>query len=117
MSERVIAKDQLTAYQRWELPAVEDEHRGAEEADVGPLTAEQLEAIQQEAYQEAYKEGYEQGHKEGLAAGQEVMQAKVTQLEQLMASLSTPFEELDEAVVQEMLTLVTTVASQLIRRE
>jgi flagellar assembly protein FliH len=93
---RVIPKEQLTAYQRWESAAFDDEisdgfepmslgaspTRGAEndaspepesEPQVVLPTAEELERLHQEAWQEGYqlglKEGRNEGHIEGYQAG------------------------------------------------
>ncbi|WP_336366947.1 flagellar assembly protein FliH [Marinobacter sp. C2H3] len=81
-----IPKEQLTAYERWELPLLDadgNERPREEERDVRPLTAADLNEIRQAAredgfqegreagYREGHAEGYQQGHQEGLAAGQE----------------------------------------------
>ncbi len=81
----------LTAYERWELPHLEDvapkEDKGnsllirsnepveVEEIDeeslvYEPLTASQLDEIQLAAYDEGYVEGLEEGHQVGLDKGQ-----------------------------------------------
>lgn len=85
--DRIPSSD-LTAYERWELPLLDE--RGNEvwvrddEMDIQPLTAEDLENIRREAYEDGalegkekgYKDGFELGHKEGHDAGrQEGLQA------------------------------------------
>ncbi len=86
-SKRIPA-DELTAYERWELPAMEmggnDIVRtrvSTVEMAVKPLTAADLENIRKEAYQEGleqgktegfsagHKEGFDKGHQEGLESG------------------------------------------------
>ena len=79
-----IPKEQLTAYERWELPLLDargNEVAREEERSVKPLTAGDIAEIRQAAQedgqaegreqgiQEGRAEGYEQGHKEGLEAG------------------------------------------------
>ncbi len=79
-----IPKEQLTAYERWELPLLDakgNEVAREEERDVKPLTAADIEEIRQAAredghaegrdagYQAGFNEGREQGHKEGFEAG------------------------------------------------
>jgi len=79
-----IPKEQLTAYERWELPLLDasgNEVAREEERNVKPLTAGDLAEIRQAAredglsegreqgLQEGHAEGYGKGHKEGLEAG------------------------------------------------
>ncbi|MGB1949183.1 MAG: flagellar assembly protein FliH [Marinobacter sp.] len=79
-----IPKEQLTAYERWELPLLDargNEVAREEERDVKPLTAQDIEDIRQAAredgqaegrdagYQAGFNEGREQGHKDGHEAG------------------------------------------------
>jgi len=69
-----IPSGDLTAYERWELPLLDEEgRRGAsvesEERNVKPMTAEELEAIHNEAVEEGRREGYEAGKQEGMDQG------------------------------------------------
>ncbi|TGN41222.1 flagellar assembly protein FliH [Marinobacter confluentis] len=71
-----IPKENLTAYERWELPLLDakgNEVPRQEERNVKPLTAADLEDIRQAAYtdglEEGRKEGFEAGHREGREAG------------------------------------------------
>lgn len=67
--------------------------------------------------QRSYDDGFEQGRADGLAAGQQELQSQVTILQRLLQSLTEPFTELDENVESALLSLATTVASRLVRRE
>ncbi len=69
---RPIPKEQLTAYERWELPLLDasgNEIPREEERDVRPLTAADLSAIREAAREEGFREGREAGYQEGLAEG------------------------------------------------
>lgn len=115
---KVISAEELTAFERWELPQVGAgaARAGADAAvDTNPnlLTAAQIEELQKQAYQE----GFEQGRKDGLAAGQNEVHGQVQRLAQIMSALCEPFERLDEEVEQQLLSLAVVVARQLIRRE
>ena len=69
---RSIPKEQLTAYERWELPLLDasgNEIPREEERDVRPLTAADLSAIREAAREEGFREGREAGYQEGLAQG------------------------------------------------
>lgn len=93
------------------------------------LTAEQIEAIQKQAYAEAFeqgkqqgyaegkKEGFEAGHKQGYEENQHLLQKQAAELNSLLEALSEPFKNLDEAIEQELVKLTIAIASQLIRRE
>ena len=87
----------------------------------GPLTAVQLQKLQEQAYKEGFekgkKEGFTYGHKEGLARGRERLEEKVRQFDILMASLETPFQQLDDQVESELVELVIAMVRQLVRRE
>lgn len=108
-----------------------------------PLTIEQIEQIQREAHDEGFRQGYEegvkQGHAEGLEKGQEEgrkageaeiraeskklqlqtkkVQTEAGHLRQVLDSLLPFVEDLDQQLEQELVTLATSVARQLVRRE
>ncbi len=114
---KILPGEELDDCTRWEIPAVED---SASEALTGVkgngghlLTARQLEELQAQAYDEAYLIG----RQEGIAAGREEIRARAQQLDALMQALHQPFEELDEAVEQQVVALAIAIARQLVRRE
>jgi flagellar assembly protein FliH len=98
-----------------------DKGRRNDDASHGLLTAAQLDEIrraaQSEGYEQGHKEGMEFGHREGLERGREEVQAKIAQLDAMMATLQRPFEALDQQVENEIVTLVISMVRQLIRRE
>ncbi len=105
---RVIRADELNGCEAWHVPEVR------EPSDAGsPMTARQLEEIQEQAR----KEGFEQGLREGREAGVQAFREGAQRLEQLMVALDRPFEELDEAVEAQLAELAMIVARQLVRRE
>jgi flagellar assembly protein FliH len=128
MSSRVIPKEHLTAYQRWELAAVEEQpplpddsvDAGLEPTESGGFTvslptAEDLERIHQEAWREGYelgiKEGREAGFQEGLQSGK----AQIKRLENMLAAMDVERLRQDEAIAQEVLQLALAVARQILR--
>lgn len=86
---KVISGDNLTAYQRWELPNVdpppepepspaappvkaeENARKGprAPKASTAPPTLDEIEAIQREAQEEGFANGYQEGRREGRDQG------------------------------------------------
>ena len=101
------------------------------------LTVEQIEDMQKQAYDEAFeqgrqqgfeqglKQGFDEGHTKGLEAGSKtgyeesrhLLQTQVSQFNQLLEALVDPFKNLDQAVENELVSLVIAMASQIIRRE
>lgn len=100
MSEPSVAR-------RWDTPAI-DGSSGS-----GFLTAGRLEELQKEAYDE----GFQRGRKDGLEAGQQEIGKRAARLDELLAALAQPFDELDEAVEKQLVDLSMTVVRQLFRRE
>ncbi|QSP94407.1 flagellar assembly protein FliH [Marinobacter salinisoli] len=69
-----IPKEQLTAYERWELPLLDErgnEIGREEERRVKPLTAAEISEIREAAREDGYNEGRDQGYQVGLAEGRE----------------------------------------------
>lgn len=112
--DRIPSAD-LTAYERWELPLLDDQGNEIapssreEEMDVKPLTAADLERIHKEAwdeghrdgqtegYNKGYKDGHEAGHKEGFAKGEaEGLEAgKTRALEETQQQVEAGLNRLD----------------------
>jgi flagellar assembly protein FliH len=105
---KIIRGEELADCQAWHVPEVQSEGSHSK-----PLTARQLEEIQEQAR----KEGFEQGLQEGRSTGMKEFVARVQMIEQVMQSLDKPFEELDETVEQQLTQLAMLVARQLVRRE
>lgn len=133
---KVIPKEQLTAYQRWELAAFEEERQAealpppgapADTAEPGdspaddtaPLrvafpTAEDLERIHQEAWQEGHDLGREEGRRAGFEEGRQEGEAYARQLRVLAELLDVERLRQDEALAQEVLVLALGVARQVV---
>ena len=149
-SSRGFTREELEALTPWRLPVIERNHEldeAAEDADsdmrarvmdeeVAPLlmpTAEEIEAMQKQAYEEAadqgrmdglvqgrelgYQEGYAEGREQGYAEGKQQAEQLIVHLKQVMNTLETPLQEVDAQVEQELVALAIAVARQLIRRE
>ena len=92
---------------RWDVPAID----GGD--GQGYLTAGRLEALQKDAYQEAWQKG----HEDGLAAGEAAARERADRLDELLAALARPFDELDDQIEKQLVELAMTVVRQLFRRE
>ncbi len=106
---KIIRGEAVSDRQAWHVPEVQSE--GA--AHSSPMTARQLEEIQNQAR----KEGFQQGLQEGRETGLKEFSERIQYLEEVLHSLSEPFEELDKDVERQMAQLAMIVARQLVRRE
>lgn len=106
---KIIPKEELSGIESWSLPGL----AGKREPAARPLTARQIEELQQQAREE----GFQQGRREGLEAGKKDILARVHELESLMQTLAKPLDQLDAQIEQEMINLALAVAQQLVRRE
>lgn len=116
----VVTNEELVDYQRWQAPhvvAVTDV-RGKQKAF---LTIDDIDELQKEAEHEGYQAGLElgkkQGYQDGLKLAQQELLQQTNYLKQIMTTLNTPLENLDSDVENDLLSLVITVARQVIRRE
>lgn len=107
---KVIRSEDLSDCQAWLVPEVSQDGTTRQ---VRPLTACQLEEI----HNRAREEGYQQGLQQGRDAGLKEMQTHIGVLQELLNSLDKPFEQLDDAVEQQVAELAMLVARQLVRRE
>ena len=105
MSKAVIPKEQLSAYQRWEMRSFNAAEAGRDGAALLP-TAEQVENI----YEQARKESHAAGYAEGKAQAQ----AEAQRLQALLESLERDLQQFDQHVAQDMLTLSLDVARQML---
>lgn len=119
MASPVIPKEQLTAYQRWELLGFDDQPAAAGQAEdpvaVALPTAEELERIHQQAAQEGFKIGRDEGYRAGYEAGRKAAEGVAGQLAELVEALDIERLNSDEAVARELLELALTVARQMVR--
>lgn len=118
MSDAIIQKQRLTAYQRWELPAFDMAEVASEPAPA--VTVAQLEQIQQQAHEEGYKAGHAEGHAEGYAKGYAEGAQKAHDEAQRMAEIAGALEKelhrVDEQVAQNLLDLALEIARQMLQQ-
>jgi flagellar assembly protein FliH len=110
----IIPKENLTAWQRWELGGF-DQNKAAPAAPQKKAaaashlpTAEDVERI----HRDAHKQGYDAGYEEGTARARMEALRLHTLVEQLEAALG----EFDQQVAEELLGLSLEVARQVLRQ-
>lgn len=121
---RVITPASPTAFERWELPSMEDQGGGApprRQRAPGMVTACQVEELQSQAYEEGFaegkKRGFEKGYADGLAAGHAEVRVRAETLQAALHGLARPMEALDEEVEASLVALSVAIARQFVRRE
>jgi flagellar assembly protein FliH len=124
MTSRVIPKEHLTAYQRWELLGIEDtsgtfgkraQMPPEETHAINLPTAEDLEQIHQQSAQEGFKIGHEEGYTAGFEMGRQAGQASAERFANLVESLDAELLRQDEKLSRELLSLALAVAKQMLR--
>jgi flagellar assembly protein FliH len=112
---KVISGDEPNSFQRWIQPEVSTMKNTAHNLSSNTMisNAGQVEKIRKQAYQE----GFQQGQRDGITAGQEEYKSKSQSLDRIIKTFKTPLADLDEEVINELVTLATTIARHLIRRE
>jgi flagellar assembly protein FliH len=103
LSSNIIPKEQLSAYQRWELNSLD----GSASSTVPLPTAEEVENIQHQAYQEGFAAGYREGKSK--------VDAELARLVHLMSALDGALNQFDETLSQNLLSLALDVAKQMLR--
>ena len=142
----MIPKEQQSAYQRWEMTSFGDERPStvarraamapapapasappAEPIEIVPHvalpTAEELEAIREQARAEGYAEGlaegraegHAQGYAEGAAQGQQEAGAELEHLRAIAATFSDAVVQADETIAHDVLELALRLARGMVR--
>lgn len=111
MSDTVLPKEQLTAWQRWELPNFDDGTSAGTgqhvSADALP-TAGQLEQMHQQAREEGYQAGYAEGQQQAMELAQ--------RMGSLLDSLNNELHQVDQQVTQDVLNLALELAKQMVHQ-
>lgn len=116
---KIIPKEQLSAYQRWEMDAFEDVRAVEEGAGNGQLplpTAEAIELMHQQAHQEGFREGLEQGRAQGYREGQEQARQEAQRLSEVLGQVNAALQQLDQEMSQQLLDLALGIARQMLRQ-
>lgn len=141
----LIRGDQLQAFDLWDMPSFDEaphhvplddkEPEEVPEPDleapiadeppdepaVKPFTVEELEQIRAEAYNEGFATGERDGFHSGqLKAQQEArtrLDARLAELEAIMAQLLEPMNQQDEQIEDMLLQLLESMVRQVIQRE
>lgn len=110
MSNKIIPKEQLSAYQRWEMTALEEgrSEGGRSVGDMMLPTAADLEQLHAQAHGEGFAAGYQEGKIKALADAERI--------KQLLAGLDEAMRQFDQQVANDVLALALEVARQMLRQ-
>ncbi|HJV76012.1 MAG TPA: flagellar assembly protein FliH [Noviherbaspirillum sp.] len=135
MTTHRIPKEQLTAYQRWELASFDEptpEVRAAEEraAQLKKATEEAdlaAEAIRRDAYnagleegraaglEQGKAEGFEQGHAAGLTQGRAQGQDEIARLQQVAQTFSDEIAQANDRIASDILDLALDLSKAMLK--
>lgn len=124
MSSTVIPKEQLSAYQRWEMASFDDKQiTSAETIEVPPApvelpvlpTAEEIATILENARLEGYAMGLEEGRQTGLAETDIAMKEALLPLQKLAENFNQALTSADEEIAQDTLDLALDLAKAMLR--
>jgi flagellar assembly protein FliH len=112
MSSVLIPKEELTAFQRWELASFDHPSKGGTgvHGKIELATVAELEQIRQQAYDE----GYAQGHDAGYAAGAQQIRTEIGQVQAVMQQLQTELNQVDAQLAQSLLNLSLEIARKMV---
>ncbi len=115
MSSAVIPKEQMTAFERWELASF-DAHssdlqpggvrRSGQASGTGSASATELKNIRQQAHDEGGAQGY--------ASGIQQARSEVEQIHALLQNLQVALNRMDEQVAQSLLDLSLEIAHKMV---
>lgn len=131
----VIPKEQIAAYQRWQVNSFDTEAEEAsteaappsaqsdpQDSEAGELvsgvslpTAEEIERIHSDAQQEGYNAGYEAGFTEGQQAGLAATEVQIKHLAALLENLRDALQQVDQTMADAVLELALEAARQVVR--
>ncbi|MBV1883777.1 MAG: flagellar assembly protein FliH [Pseudomonadales bacterium] len=120
----------LSAYDRWEAPAVAEQAELGNEIVAGtgykigsikPPTVQDLEAVRKKAYEEGFKEGkdkgYAAGHDLGIKKGEEEKKSETALIAQVARALMEPIDQQDQALENALLSMVVQISKLILKRE
>ncbi|HTN67035.1 MAG TPA: flagellar assembly protein FliH [Burkholderiaceae bacterium] len=116
MSNGVIPKEQMSAFQRWEMASFNERPPSPPAAPkVEYPTIEELAEIRDAARRKGHDEGWADGRAAGLAQGQAEAAAELQHLRQIAETFGHEVARADEVVAQQMLDLALDLAKAMLK--
>jgi flagellar assembly protein FliH len=109
----LIPKEQLSAYQRWELHSFDaPDVKLAETPAKAAADAEKVRHL----HQRTYDAGRADGHADGLREGAATAATEAVQMKALLASITQQTHEVNQRLAHDVLELALEVARQMVRQ-
>lgn len=138
MSGKYIPREQLTAYERWEVAAFDEaeklqqtmnqagaggpgmaEPEAPAEPPPPPISEEELAALREQAAQEGlqagHDEGFRNGYAEGYAKGEAAAAVEATRLAGAATAFDAALREFESSLAENLLQLALDIAEQVLR--
>lgn len=117
MSSTVIPKEQLSAYQRWEMASFGDDRPNTQQnaAAAAKQAAEEIAQQREQARREGYAQGLEEGRAAGLEQGRTEAIREATRLRQMAEAFRNEVARADESVANDMLDLALDLAKAMLK--
>jgi flagellar assembly protein FliH len=109
-SSPVIPREQLSAYQRWELGSFDVPRASRPPVDAARTVEQITTQAQTEGYSAGHREGFEAGRREALAQ----MAPRIVRMDELVAALSTDLTRIDGDLAADVVQLALTVARKMV---
>jgi flagellar assembly protein FliH len=112
----LIPKEQLSAYQRWELGSFDaaPPQPKLDPAQVAAANAERVRQIDERARAEGYAAGHREGFDAGLREAAAISNARVARIDEVLQELSNDLTRFDREFAQEVVNLGLAVARKMI---
>jgi len=111
-------KEQLSAYERWEMNVFGDERPSVVAKRPPPVelpTQAQVDAILEDARTSGYEEGRAAGYADGLAAGRAEAMTEMKHLQSIGALFGSAVQQADESICHDVLELSLQLARAMLR--
>lgn len=134
ITSNFIPKEELNAYQRWEMDSFETQDftkqeqqaetqdstqiNGHEQNEITLPTSQEIASTLQHAKQEGYAAGYQEGSTAGYAEGRKAaeieVKTEVTHLQTLLSNLNQDLHKIDQRVADDLLDLAIALTKKMV---
>jgi len=115
----VIAKEKLSAYQRWEMTSLDDHSQPQPFQPGSPTNKGELEQLKLKAQKEGFAKGFDEGHQTGLQTGRQEglqsVQRELAILQQVFNHLNAYLKEAEHSLAQGVLDLALDLAKAMLK--
>lgn len=118
MSRIVIPKEQLSAYQRWEMASFGDQQPVPPldlPAQIALPTAEQIAATHETARLQGYADGFKEGHAAGFAEGRSQAAAERHILLEIAEAFNDQVTRADELIAKDIMDLALDLSKAMLK--